>query len=145
MNILEKAHKYRIIIEEAVRSISNNVALEAIELFPKFEKLVEDGFTTEEAGFRFSYGDKLWATRQQNYTFTEHYIPGIGTESLFEQVVRSYAGTFDDPVPYDGNMALEENKYYVQNNVKYLCIRDTVNPVYNALSELVGLYVSIVE
>ena len=45
---------------------------------------------------------------------------------------------------YDGNMALESGKYYTQSGMTYLCSRDTVNPVYNALSELVGLYVEVV-
>ena len=35
-------------------------------------------------------------------------------------------------------------KHYIQNSVIYLCIRDTVNPVYHALSELVGVYVEAV-
>ena len=38
-------------------------------------------------------------------------------------------------------MALENGKYYSQDGVTYLCNRDTVNPVYNPLRELVGLYV----
>ena len=32
----------------------------------------------------------------------------------------------------------------IQDGVTYLCNRDTVNPVYNPLSELVGIYVEIV-
>lgn len=47
----------------------------------------------------------------------------------------------DDPIPYCGNMALESGKYYSQDGKVYKCTRDTGNPVYNALSELVGLYV----
>jgi hypothetical protein len=38
-------------------------------------------------------------------------------------------------------MALTAGLYYIQNSVIYHCIRDTVNPVYNPLAELVGLYV----
>ena len=41
----------------------------------------------------------------------------------------------------EGNMALVSGKYYSQDGVVYLCTRDTVNPVYNPLRELVGLYV----
>ena len=33
------------------------------------------------------------------------------------------------------------NINYSQDGVTYLCNRDTVNPVYNPLRELVGLYV----
>ena len=41
-------------------------------------------------------------------------------------------------------MALENGKYYSQDGVTYLCNRDTVNPVYNPLRELVGLYVGVI-
>lgn len=51
--------------------------------------------------------------------------------------------TLTDPIPYNGNMALESGKYYSQNGLVYLCTRDTVNPVYNALADLVGMYVEI--
>jgi hypothetical protein len=54
-------------------------------------------------------------------------------------------GTRDNPIPYSGNMALEQGKYYSQDVVVYRFTRDTVNPVYNALKDLVGLYVEIVE
>lgn len=33
------------------------------------------------------------------------------------------------------------NINYSQDGVTYLCSRDTVNPVYNPLRELVGIYV----
>ena len=42
-------------------------------------------------------------------------------------------------------MALENGKYYSQDGTTYLCNRDTVNPVYNPLRELVGIYVEIVK
>ena len=63
------------------------------------------------------------------------------TESLYSKICKTHAGTLDDPIPYSGNMALESGKYYMQDGKVYRCIRDTGNPVYNALSELVGLYV----
>ena len=47
-----------------------------------------------------------------------------------------------DPIPYNGNMALEAGKYYSQSGAVYLCTRDTVNPVYSGLADLVGLYVN---
>ena len=42
-------------------------------------------------------------------------------------------------------MALVNGLYYTPGGVLYLCNRDTVNPVYHALSELVGLYVEVAE
>ena len=49
-----------------------------------------------------------------------------------------------NPIPYSGNMALISGKYYAQDGVTYRCTRDTVNPVYAALKDLVGLYVEVV-
>lgn len=40
-------------------------------------------------------------------------------------------------------MALENGLYYMQDYTIYLCTRDTVNPVYNPLADLVGLYVEV--
>jgi hypothetical protein len=73
-----------------------------------------------------------------------HYPPGTGMESMYTEVCETHSGTIDDPIPYSGNMALESGLYYMQDYEIYLCNRDTVNPVFNALSELVGLYVEVV-
>ena len=54
------------------------------------------------------------------------------------------AGFYMTPSPRRRSMALENGKHYSQDGVTYLCNRDTVNPVYNPLRELVGIYVEIV-
>ena len=56
-----------------------------------------------------------------------------------------HKGTVNDPIPYSGNMALENGKYYEQGGVVYLCTRDSINPLHAALSELVGVYVQTCE
>lgn len=63
------------------------------------------------------------------------------TESLWEEICESHAGTLDDPIPYSGNMALTAGLYYIQDYTIYRCTRDTGIPVYNRLAELVGVYV----
>jgi hypothetical protein len=66
--------------------------------------------------------------------------------SLFAEVAASSEqGTLDNPIPYNNNMELEQGKYYSQDGVTYLCTRSTGVPVYNALRDLVGLYVQVVE
>lgn len=69
----------------------------------------------------------------------EYIIPA----ALYAVIDVAHAGTQDDPIPYNGNMALQSGKYYTQNNILYLCNRSTGQPVYNALAELVGLYVEV--
>ena len=138
MNYVTEARKLRPIIEQAMQSINGNDALTARSMYPTFESII--GKTVKQ-GFKFTHNGKLWRTEQPEMTIQEHYAPGMGTESLYSEVCETHTGTLEDPIPYNGNMALESGKYYSQNSKIYRCTRDTVNPVYHALSELVGLYV----
>lgn len=129
----------RMLIAQQINTLSvdDNTALRMKRFYPAFDSIVGKAV---ENGFKFTHGDKLWSC-VQDLTIQAHYIPGVGTESLYAEVCESHSGEADDPIPYNGNMALENGKYYIQDYVIYLCNRDTVNPVYNPLRELVGLYV----
>ena len=121
-----------------ILNVDDNTALRMKDFYPTFESVIGQ---TVRQGFKFTHGGKLWRTEQPEMTIQEHYAPGMGTESLYSEVCETHAGTLEDPIPYNGNMALESGKYYSQDGKVYKCTRDTGNPVYNALSELVGLYV----
>lgn len=95
------------------------------------------------AGYKVQYGGKLWRCIQA-HTAQVGWEPSINTASLWECVDEEHTGDQYDPIPYDGNMALTAGLYYIQNGVTYLCNRDTINPVYNALVDLVGVYVEVV-
>jgi hypothetical protein len=143
-SIIERAKAQRKIIEQAAQSLDNKTALEAVELFPSFDALVKKQFVTSNKGFRFRHNGKLYETIQDITAFVAHYIPGEGTESMFALVDVEHSGTINDPIPYSGNMVLVAGKYYSQDGVIYLCNRDTGIPVYNALADLVGIYVEVV-
>ena len=99
-------------------------------------------------GDKFTFNGKLYAVLQ-DHTILAHYEPSINTASLYVEVTPDYneqgeeLGTLDNPIPYEGNMVLENGKYYSQDGVTYLCNRDSGNPVYHALKDLVGLYVEV--
>ena len=121
-------------------------ALEVVDWFPTWG--VDEGFRegdTITKNTKFQYEGKLYACLQ-DHVIMPHYYPSINTASLYVEVTPEYTdqgeemGTLENPIPYEGNMVLEEGKYYSQDGVTYLCNRDTVNPVYHALSELVGIY-----
>ena len=102
------------------------------------------------AGQAYAVGDKLVYNGELYKVLTAHtsqatWLPGTGTESLYARIDEQHDGSKYDPIPYNGNMALGNGKYYSQNGITYLCNRDTGNPVYNPLSELVGLYVEVVQ
>lgn len=138
MSYIENARTLRPIVEKAMQSIDGNDALTAMSLYPTFESIVGQ---TVKQGYKFTHNGKLWRTIQPEMTIQSHYAPGASMESLYTEVCETHDGTLEDPIPYEGNMALENGKHYIQNSTIYLCNRDTVNPVYSPLSELVGLYV----
>ena len=119
--------------------VDDQTAVRMTAFYPEWQDLI--GSTAEKAGFKFQYGGKLYKTIQANHTFQNNWIPGVGTESLYTRIDEVHEGDIYDPIPYEGNMALVTGLYYSQGGKVYLCTRDTGNPVYNALSELVGLYV----
>lgn len=98
--------------------------------------------TTYPVGHKVQYNGKLWKVIQA-HTSQTGWEPE-NAASLWEGIDETHDGTLYDPIPYDGNMALVAGLYYVQDGKVYLCNRDTVNPVYNTLAELVGLYVEMV-
>lgn len=92
-----------------------------------------------------SYNDKLYRVRQDISVVLEDQYPDLITAALYEVIEVEPTGTIDDPIPYTPPMEIFNGKYYTQNNVKYLCTRDSQTALTHDLSALVGLYVSIVE
>lgn len=143
MRPLSQSEISKKLIEQQINTLTvdNNTALRMKAFYPSFDSIIGQ---TVKQGFKFTYGDKLYATVQPELTIQAHYPPGVGTESLYEEVCETHDGTLYDAIPYDGNMKLEQGKHYTQDGVIYLCNRDSGNPVYHALADLVGLYVEVV-
>lgn len=134
-----KALSLRAMIVKASESLSDEDALAATELYNHWEP-----DTDYIAGARLRYDGKLWRVLQ-SHTSHDEYPPSIYTASLYTEVEEPGQGdTPDNPIPYNNNMELHENKYYSQNGIVYRCTRDTGVPVYNDLADLVGLYVEVV-
>lgn len=122
--------------------VDDQTALRMAEFYPAWSDII--GQTAEKAGYKFTHNGNLYKTIPTNHTFAAQWVPGVGTESLYTRIDETHDGTMYDPIPYEGNMALVSGKHYSQDGKVYLCNRDTVNPVYNTLAELVGLYVEMV-
>ena len=124
--------------------VDDQTALRMRRYYPTFAELVGQ---TVKLGTKFRADDSenadLYKTIQPELTIQAHYPPGNGTESLYTRIDETHDGTQYDPIPYSGNMALENGKYYIEDGVTYLCTRDTGIAVYNRLAELVGIYVEL--
>ena len=129
------AATFRAAVDLAAQELCDEKAVEAQCLYPVF---ADD--TAYSAGDRLVYDGKLYKVLQA-HTSQGTWLPGTGTESLYARIDEQHDGTKYDPIPYSGNMTLEAGKYYSQSGKTYLCNRDTGNLVYNALADLVGIYV----
>ena len=133
---LTESEVSRMLIAQQINTLTvdDNTALRMTEFYPEWAE--GQDYT---AGYKAQHGGKLWRCIQA-HTSQAGWEPE-NAASLWTEICETHAGTLEDPIPYSGNMALESGKYYMQDGKIYRCIRDTGNPVYNALSELVGLYV----
>lgn len=133
---LTESEVSRFIIAQQINTLTvdDNTALRMVAFYPEWAENTE--YTAE---YKAQRNGKLWRCIQA-HTSQAGWEPE-NAASLWTEICESHAGTLEDPIPYSGNMALESGKYYMQDGKVYRCTRDTGNPVYNALSELVGLYV----
>lgn len=131
---------FKMLITQQINTleVDDNTAFRMKNFYPEWAAGV-----SYEAGFKVQRNAKLWRV-VQSHTSQATWEPE-NAPSLWEVINETHEGTIDDPIPYSGNMALENGKYYIQDSAIYLCTRDTVNPVYNQLPELVGLYVEIIQ
>lgn len=126
-------------------TVDDATAYRMLAFYPEWES--GKAYTSANSclvGYKVTHGGKLYKLRQE-HTSQDGWEPGAtGAESLWEEICEQHDGSKYDPIPYSGNMVLENGKYYTQSGILYLCTRDTGNPVYHALSGLVGIYVTAV-
>lgn len=125
--------------------ISDVDALKFKDLYPDWEEFIGKSLKTN---FKVNHNGKLYKTLQEVATVLDQdgYRPGeVGSEALYEEINEVNAGTKEDPIPYNNNMELFNGIYYSQNGIVYKCTRNTEQPVYQDLSDLVGTYVEIAE
>ena len=121
---LSLAEVQEMLVRQQINTIAvdDNTALRMVEFYPEWSS-----GQTYTAGYKAQRGGKLWRCLQA-HTAQTGWEPE-NAASLWTEICESHDGTKYDPIPYSGNMALQSGKYYTQNNILYLCTRDTVNPV----------------
>ena len=88
-----------------------------------------------KTGDRVQSDGKLWKCKQEHKS-QENWKPGIDTASIWEVVDVEHAGTIDDPIPYDMNMEVFKDKYYIEDEVIYKCLEDSGQPLYASCKDL---------
>ena len=146
-DLLTLARQTRPLIEKAAQSLSDEDGLKAKVLYPRWEKLVQLGSVTAEAGYRFTHNGDLYKCVNPNPTFQSDWVPGNGTAALYVRIDEAHAGTLADPIPAARSMEYVYGRYYYdpEDSKVYLCTRTgeadggTITLHYLP-HELVGLY-----
>ena len=112
-------------------------SLELADYFPKWKE-----GEPMPIGRKVSYDGSLFEVVQEHTSQTD-WNPR-DAKSLFKVVQVEAEGTEDDVIQWEQGMVLENGKYYMDNGVKYKCVRDSGNPLYYSLDVLVGNYVEVV-
>ena len=120
--------------------ISNSEALDYAVIVYPFESLLGQELPL---GKIVSYENALWRVRQ-THTAQENWYPSIDNASLWEIIQVEHSGTEEDPIPYNPPMEIFKDKYYIEDEVLYKCIRDSGTALSHYLFSLVGLYVEVV-
>jgi len=118
---------------------SNEDALHYMTIVYPFEHYLGKSLN---AGQLVTHLDRIYRVRQDIPMVLDDQYPSVDTAALYEVIEKEHTGEADDPIPYLPPMEIFAGKYYTQNEVTYLCTRDSGTALNHDLSALLGLYVS---
>ena len=137
-----KAYAFINAIKNLRQTMSNEMALENIEIFPSWEE--EKQLSISE---RIEYNGKLYKVLQSHIAQSS-WLPDL-TPTLFEPIDIVNDGSLEKPFIAVSGMRYYKDKYYFDktDNKIYLCIRDDTGngtQLYYMPSDLVGAYFTAV-
>lgn len=144
MTVLEQAQKIREAMDYAGVLLTEKQAAQVAFLYQEWTPHEDDKVTFKNypQGSRCRYQGRVYECRQEHQS-QPLYSPDL-VPALWKVLEVEHNGTVEDPIPYVTGMEIFSGKYYTENNVLYLCIRDSGTPLYHNLANLIGLYVEVV-
>lgn len=125
---LAKEEIVDMMIKQNIQTLAadDNMALRMVTYYPTWKELCDSSYLAKTKGFKFSYGNKLYKTVQDSFTFQNQWVPGEGTSTIYTQIIESQAGTLEDPITVPSDVTTNAftytvGKYYKWNNQVYKC------------------------
>lgn len=143
MTYYERAVQLRPFIEKSVGiALTDNEALQAVELFPVWEPGIEiTQAMIDEGRNRFRQGNQLYKTSVVHTTIAEW--PPATTPTVWTPIDIEHTGSIDDPIPAAVGLLYKKDLYYIEAGTVYLCTRQDTEDgttLYYLPSQLVGSY-----
>jgi len=143
MTILEQVQAIRDAMDKAGIFLTSAQAASVKYLFKPWRAIDDNDVAIHfNVGDRRRYGEFVYECRQE-HDAEAHNTPDM-IPALWLKLDVEHAGTLEDPIPYSTGMEIFNGKYYIENEILYLCNRDSGTPLYHDMSALVGLYVEVV-
>ena len=131
---------YAAIIKMAVktaRAITDDQEALAVKcLYKQWEKQIGRQL---EVGEYIQHNKQLYRVLQQ-HTAQANWVPGVGTESLYVIIDKEHSGTINDAIPWVANMECFNGKYYIEDGISYLCVRDSGIALQCKIVDVLGNY-----
>lgn len=149
-------NEWEILVKESLSEEAREVvsfAIQNVELSDEQSLIVVEFYDEWKLGVEYDKGKKirgegedplLYRCRQKHIS-DEVNKPGIHTSAIWEVINESHNGTIDDPIPAVVNMQYYIDMYYIEDDVLYLCTRDSEIPLAYLPSQLVGHYFEVVD
>ena len=100
--------------------LSNNDTIKFKDYLPDWNDYINKSMPKD---FKFQYNNQAYQTLQYINVVLSDQTPDI-TYSLYKIIDEEHEGTLEDPIPYQQQMAIEKDKYYIQYDVVYIAIQD---------------------
>lgn len=91
------------------------------------------------------HDERVYRVRQDIPIVLDKQYPSLDTAAIYEVIELVATGEKDDPIKYEPPMEIFKDKYYLEEDSKYLCTRDSGIALSHNLSSLIGLYVELVD
>lgn len=124
-----------------VAELSDDEAKKVPALFPLWE--------TDKA---YAVGDRVWYQASlykcvQAHTSQSTWNPkdAVSLWANVSEESQEADGSREHPFAWESGMTSYNGKYYTEEGVLYLCIRDSGNPLYFPIASLIGTYFQIAE